>query len=316
MKTLSLTLLILAMQVARAQSFNPNLAAMLQDTLDSYVSMISNIKGMSVSVYLPGQGTWNATSGLSYAGQPITKDMRFGIASNSKLFVSTAILILAEDNVLSLNDSVKKWLPDHANVDPTITIRQLLNHTSGLPDPIFAAPWKDTIKNNPTRVFTEEEVLSWLGAPLSAPGNNYNYSNVNYILAGMIAKQATGFHISKIIRDRILTPLDMDSTFYDVQEAENGVIAHRWWDLVDYNDTSRVGLNSAGGCAGSMFSTASEMTQWYHALFSGQFLNDASMAELTNFLPTSNPNSDYGLGLALDRFQGYTFWGHGGSTWG
>ncbi|HPD53342.1 MAG TPA: serine hydrolase domain-containing protein, partial [Bacteroidia bacterium] len=125
----------------RAQTFNANLAAMLQDSLDYYVNAIPNIKGMSAGVYLPGQGYWQGQSGDSYAGQPITADMEFGIASNTKLFVSATMLKLAEDGLLSLDDSVSAWLPAHPYIDPAISIRQLLNHTSGVSDPIFASPW-------------------------------------------------------------------------------------------------------------------------------------------------------------------------------
>lgn len=114
----------------------------------------------------------------------------------------------------------------------------------------------DTIKAHPTRVFTPIEVLSWVGAPVFTAGTNWGYSNVNYILAGTAAKKATGLHISKIIRDSILTPLNIDSSFYDVEEASVGVIAHRWFNSIDYNDTSRIGLNSAGGAAGLLFSTS------------------------------------------------------------
>jgi D-alanyl-D-alanine carboxypeptidase len=298
----------------RAQTFNANLAAMLQDTLDTYVAAISNVKGMSACVYLPGQGYWQGTSGVSYTGQPVTSDMKFGIASNTKLFVSTTMLMLAEDHILSLDDSLHNWLPSYPNINPDITIRQLLNHTSGIPDPIFVSPWFDTINAHPTRVFTPVEVLGWVGAPLFAPGNGWYYSNVNYILAGMIAENATGFHISRLIRDSILTPLGMDSTFYDVQESPLNVIAHRWWNNVDYNDTSRVALNTAGGCSGAIFSTASEMAQWYHALFSGQLLNQSSMNELTSFVATTSPVMDYGLGLDREITQGRRYWGHGGST--
>ncbi len=300
----------------KAQTFNTQLASMLQDTLDTYVSAISNIKGMSASVYIPGQGMWQGTSGVSYSGQPITKEMEFGIASNSKLFVSTMMLMLQEDGILSLEDSVHRWLPNYTNVNPDITIRQLLNHTSGVSDPIFSSPWMDTIMTNPTRVFTPNEVLSWLGAPAFAPGTGWNYSNVNYILAGMIAQSATGFSISQLIRDSILDPLNMDSTFYDVEEPERGIISHRWYNSIDYNDTSRVGLNSAGGCAGSIFSTSSEMAQWYHALFSGQIISASSLAELSTFVATSNPDYDYGLGLDRSTTLGTDYWGHGGSTWG
>jgi len=315
-KIIRVTLFLLAIQSASAQSFNPQLAAMLQDTLDTYVAMISNIKGMSASVYVPGQGTWQGTGGVSYAGQPVTSDMKFGIASNTKLFVSTAMLMLAEDGIISLDDSLHKWLPTYPNINSNITIRQLLNHTSGISDPIFVAPWMDTIMAHPSRVFTPVEVLSWVGAPLFAPGTGWSYSNINYILAGMIAQSATGYHISEIIRDSILTPLNLTNTFYDVEEPEIGTIAHRWWNNVDFHDTSRIGVNSAGGPAGAIFSTSSDMTQWYHALFSGQLVNQASITEIATFGPTSNPTYDYGLGLSRETTLGYTYWGHGGDIWG
>jgi CubicO group peptidase (beta-lactamase class C family) len=107
----------------------------------------------------------------------------------------------------------------------------------------------------------------------------------------------------------------MDSTFYDVEEPENGLLAHRWYNGFDYNDTSRVGLNTAGGCAGSLFSTSGEMAQWYHALMSGQILNATSMANLTTFIATPTSYT-YGLGLEKQTFFGHIIWGHGGSTWG
>jgi D-alanyl-D-alanine carboxypeptidase len=320
-----LTIAILSFSVfgLKAQSFNPLLASMLQDTLNTYVSQITNIKGMSASVYIPGQGIWTGVSGNSYAGQPITSDMRFGIASNSKLFCSVMMLKLTENNIISLEDSLKDWITiSNPNINPNITIRQLLNHTSGLSDPFFEAPWMDTILANPTRVFTPNEVLGWIGAPLFAAGTSWGYSNTNYVLAGMVAENASGFSLSTLIRDSILTPLNMDSTFIDVQEPVNGILAHRWWNRVvnpvteDYHDTSRVGLNSAVGYAGSIFSTSSEMVQWYNALFNGQLINQSSMNELTTFIATSNPNYQYGLGLSRDVTQGIRYWGHGGRTWG
>lgn len=316
MKKFALSFLVFFMVFGAKAQFNASLATMLQDTLNYYTALISNIKGLSVAVNVPGQGIWTGTSGISYTAHPITPDMRMGIASNSKLFVSTIMLKLAEDKIISLDDSVKKWLPTYANVNPNIKIRQLLNHTSGVTDPIFVSPWMDTVKKYPSRVFTPTEVVSWLSAPAFAPGAGYTYSNVNYILAGMVAKAASGINISKLIRDSILTPLNMDSTFYDVDEPATGTLAHRWWNGIDYNDTPRIGLNTAGGCAGSLFSTASEMVQWYAALFNKQIISQASINELTNFLPTGTAGYDYGLGIARSTTQGYKYWGHGGDTWG
>jgi len=317
MKTLFKTIvLLIVIQQANAQTFNPLLAAKLQDSLNYYVSVISNIKGMSASVYLPGQGIWTGTAGISYAGNPITPDMRFCIASNSKLFTATIMLKLQENNVIDLDDAISLYLPAYNNINPSITIRQLLNHTSGVSDPLFVSPWMDTINNNSTRVFTPAEVLGWVGAPTFNPGAGWGYSNINYILAGMIAHSVTGYPVSQLIRDSILIPLGLDSTYYDVEETSLGVRPHRWWNNIDYNDTSTVGISTAGGCAGSLFSTSSEMAQWYHALFSGQVLNQASMAELSNFVTTTSNTYDYGLGLSRETTLGRTYWGHGGSIWG
>ncbi len=302
---------------AKAQTFNPLLAAMLQDTLNTYVSQISNIKGMSASVFIPGQGVWTGVTGNSYSGKPITKDMRFGIASNTKLFVGVMMLKLAESKVFSLDDSIKKWVTiANPNISPNITIRQLLNHTSGVSDPFSVSPWFDTIRLNPTRVFTPNEVLGWIGTPLFPVGTSWQYSNTNYLIAGMVAQSASGVSLAKLIRDSILNPLNMDSTFIDFEEPTNGTLAHRWWNTIDYHDTSRVGLNSSLGYAGNIFSTSSEMVVWYDALFSGKVLSKKSMEELTSFVYTVNPILSYGLGLSRDVTQGLPYWGHGGSTWG
>lgn len=319
----SATLLLFLMPQAKPQPFNPLLAAMLQDTFNYYFSFASNMKGMTSSVYLPGQGIWQAAGGVSYAGHPTTLDMEFGIASNTKLFTSTAMLILQEDGILSLNDPISQWLPNlNPSINPNITIRQLLNHKSGIPEVIFYSPYLDSIKNNPTTVFTPEHVVSWVHSSDFPAGTSWNYSNTNYVLAGMIVKNATGFHISKIIRDSILLPLNLTGTFYDVEEPEIGTVTHRWWNgitgatITDYNAVSRVSLNTAGGPAGALFSNASDMAQWYHALFSGQVLNASSLAELTTFVATNSPIQQYGLGLFRETTQGLTYWGHGGDTWG
>jgi D-alanyl-D-alanine carboxypeptidase len=310
---LQIILLLLTIESVPAQTFNQNLANKLQYTLDSLVTLFSgNTKGISASVYCPGQGVWQGVSGISHAGTPLTTDMPLGLASNTKLFTAVTMLKLAEDNIISLNDSLSDWIPNYANINPNITIRQLLNHSSGISDPFFTTGLLDTIKKYPTRVYTPQLVLAEVGAPTFNPGAGYGYSNINYILAGMVAQSATGLPISQLIRNYILTPLQLDSTFYDIEEAEIGTIAHRWSNNVDWHDTSRISVNTAGGPAGSLFSTAGDMTKWYHELMNNQFLTAGSFAELTNFGTPGN----YGLGLQKATFFGNTTWGHGGSTIG
>jgi CubicO group peptidase (beta-lactamase class C family) len=300
-----------APQYTTAQPFNANLAAKLQQTLDVQVAAFPDTKGVSASVYYPGQGIWKGTSGISYAGHPITSDMEFGIASNTKLFTAVAVMKLVENNILNLNDQLQKWLPKYKNVDSSITIRQLLNHTSGIAD-VFTAASIAFIEANPAHNFTTAEVMAYIGPKLFSKGTSYGYSNTNYILAGMIIESAIGQPVSKIIRDSILTPLQLDSTFYDGKETVLGTIAHPWQDGVDVSAKSRNALNTLGTSAGSMYSTASEMAQWYQALLSGQVVSANSLKEITTFVSSGS----YGFGILTMQLFGRTLWGHGGSNTG
>ncbi|MBK7360086.1 MAG: serine hydrolase [Saprospiraceae bacterium] len=311
-KLIQLVIVFSTFANAIGQSFNPNLASKLQQKLDALVSSNPNTKGMAASVYYPDQGIWTGASGLSYSGHPITADMEFGLASNSKLFTSVMLLKLAEQHVLSLEDSLHEWLPNYNNINPNVTIRQLLNHRSGIDDMFSTQAHLDSILKKHDRIWKPEEVLKWIGPMRFTPGTNFYYSNTNYILAGLIVKSATGQSIAKLIRDSLLTPLQLDSTFFDVEEAPVGTISHRWYNEIDFHDTSRLSLNSAGGPAGAIFSTVNEMAQWYHALLDGNILSPSSLAELTNFLTPGN----YGLGFAKYTFFGNLCWGHGGQTLG
>lgn len=296
---------------AKAQPFSPALATMLQDTL-TFIGSFPGTKGASMSVTCPGQGTWQGTVGLSHAGVPINSNMELALESNSKLFTSVILLKLQEDNLINLDNPVSLYLPSYPNVNPNITIRQLLNHTSGVADPFASQPFLDSLDAAPNRLWTPVEVLSWVGLPNFAPGTGFNYSNTNYILAGMVAQSVTGFHISRLIRDSILTPLNLDSTFFDVQETVLGFVAHQWKNSVDVTAISKVSFMSAVGSAGAMYSTSSEMAQWYSALMNGQIINAGSLAQMTNFTVLSG--NYYGLGFKRQNINSTTLWGHDGRS--
>ena len=269
-------------QGAKSQPFNANLATRLQHTLDSLQALFPTTKGMSIGVYYPGQGSWRGASGISEAGVTITPNMEFGLASNTKLFTAVAIMKLVESNIVHLEDPLSLWLPAYTNVDPTITIRQLLNHRSGVGD-VFTQAQLPVIEANPLKIYTIPEVMAFVGPKTFNPGAAYGYSNTNYILAGMVAESATGMHISSLIRENILTPLQLDSTYFDVKETVLGSIAHPWRNGVDFSGSSRNAINSFGGAAGAMYSTSSEMVQWYNALFNGNVLTPASLAQIRSF---------------------------------
>jgi len=294
-----------------AQSFDSTLAAKLQTTLDS-MRAAHGIRGISASVIHPGQGMWRGTSGVSYSTVPITSDMEFGIASNTKLFTAVALLKLAENNLVGIDDALYRWLPTFRNIDSTITLRQLLNHTSGIEEVNNYPGYADSILANPNRVFTPDELMAWVGPPLFPAGTGWSYSNTNYLLAGMVLESASGRNIARFIRDGILTPLQLDSTFFDVQETILGTIAHPWQNGIDINRTPRISLNSSAWAAGAMYSTSGEMAQWYQALIGGRVLKANSFEQMTTFVGSGN----YGFGISRQTISGRTVWLHGGNIRG
>ncbi len=295
-----------------AQTFNTKLAAKLQEKLDELMISNPNTKGMSAGVYVPGQGPWYGTGGSSHNNVPITSSMKMGLASNSKLFTSVVMLLLAEKNIINLDDKLSKWLPKYNNIDENATIRQLLNHSSGIEDMTTTQAQLDSIHKNPLRAWKPEEVLSWIGPMKFIPGTGSYYSNTNYILAGMIAEKASGKKITKLIREYILDPYGLNHTFYDIEETIQGIIAHRWYKSVDYNDTSTISLHTAVGPAGSIYSTPEDMLKWYQQLLDGSILSPNSLNQLTQFTSPSN----YGLGITKMTLFNKALWGHGGITVG
>jgi len=297
--------------IGNAQTFDPVLAGQLQYKIDS-IRTASNLKGISASVIYPGMGTWKGVAGISHTGTPINSNMLFGIASNTKLFTGVLMLKLAESNIINIDDALQQHLPSFENIDPTITIRQLLNHTSGLDDVTSIAGYADSMLTDPNRVFTASEMMSWAGPPSFTAGSGWDYCNTNYLLAAMIAESATGQSYSQLLRDSILTPLQLDSTFLDVYESNTLPVAHPWQNGVNNNAVPRTSTNSAAWSAGAMYSTSGEMVQWYDALMNGQVLNSNSFNELTTFVGSGN----YGMGISRNTVIGRTVWTHGGVIWG
>ncbi|MFN4770168.1 MAG: serine hydrolase [Candidatus Kapaibacterium sp.] len=294
-----------------AQPVDNALAGRLQNTIDSLRAEFA-VPGVSACVYVPGRGVWQGVSGTSHAGVAIQPSMQFAIASNTKLFTGVLLLKLMQNKLLRLEDSLHSYLPPYANIDSNITIRQLLNNTSGLDDVTSVPGYPDSMLSNPRRIYTATELLRWAGAPEFAPGRGWSYCNTNYLIAGLIAEKVTGQPYHRLLRDSILTPLGLDSTFLDVYEDGRFTVAHPWQAGVDNFSVPRVSVNSAAWSAGAMYSTASEMVQWYRALMSGKVLGSEGYKELTTFVGSGK----YSTGLSEDTFVGRIVWQHGGSIWG
>jgi CubicO group peptidase (beta-lactamase class C family) len=180
-------------------------------------------------------------------------------------------------------------------------------------DDVTSVPgYPDSILNDPNRIYTAAELITWAGPPLFPAGTDWNYCNTNYLLAGMIAESVTGQPYGQLLRDDILTPLQLDSTFLDVYDSIPYAIANPWQNGFNNNAIPRKSLNSAAWAAGAMYSTSGEMVQWYDALMNGQVLSPSSFQELTTFVGSGN----YSMGIAETNVVNRTVWCHGGAIWG
>ena len=298
-----------------ASNFNPVWANRFQTVLDSLMRANPTSKGASMAVYTPEEGMWTGVSGISHPGVPITPDMRFGIGSNTKLFVAVAILKLQEEGVLNIDDHLYQWLPPIKNVDSTATIRQLLTHQSGIFDFLNDRPamFQDSIWADTARFWTSPEILATIGPPHFAPGNGYRYSNTNYLLAALVIESATGKTWVQKLHDLIFDPLNLDSTFVGAFEPRNGSVAaelDRFSGNLITNSPMTAEYSMVHG-GGSILSTASEMVQWYNALFNGSVISESSMQMMLSF----DPSSLYGLGIMVIESYPHSYL-HGGGMLG
>ena len=175
---LLLLLIMLFMSCVDESSTEQTLEEKLQQALDDRLRA-SNGKGISAAIILPDGQTWTGVSGMSHAATPITSNMRFAAGSIGKIFTGTTILQLAEEGRLDLDDPLSRWIPEkYPYVDPTITIRQLLNHTSGLYNFVDNHEWWASLFSEPERFWVPGDVITEFNRESLFPkGTDWNYSD-------------------------------------------------------------------------------------------------------------------------------------------
>lgn len=306
-------------------TFDSGLAYSLLRALDS-VRSVQGVRGVSASILIPGQGAWLGVSGVSSTNPLVNVDpaMLFGIGSNTKAFVSTTILKLAEAGVLSLDDPLSRFLPSYPNITGSVTIRQLLNMTSGLYDYLNDSNAQgDSVEANPLRLWTPEElVTTFVGPPHASPGGAYAYCNTNYVLLGMVINRVTGRSVSSQIREYILTPLALDHSYLEVEEKYTDPVAHPWDSGVDFAAIPVIAHFSTLWTAGGIMSTAENMARWSKSLYEGTLITEASRAQMLTLVPMSSTAAPglvwngYGLGVRQGTYYGKKILGHGGMVMG
>jgi CubicO group peptidase (beta-lactamase class C family) len=222
---------------------------------------------------------------------------RFRIASITKQFTSAAILLLEERGNLTLDDPVKKFLPDAPAAWDKITLRHLLTHTSGIPDVLDTSEFAAILSIATT---PEELVGRFCVLPLDfAPGSQFSYSNSGYILLCDLIEKISGASYADFLRENIFAPLGMNDSGYD---SNSVVIPHRASGYVSlaggFENAAFIHMSIPQG-AGGLYSTTGDLLKWNQALFGGKILKPESLEKMTTPF-----RENYALGLSVETAGG------------
>ena len=298
-------------------------------------AVADGVPGVTVTVRR-GHGTWAATAGVGNlaTGKPRSARDHYRIASITKTFVATVVLQLEAEGRLSLDDTVDTWLPglvrgnDHDG--RRITIRQLLNHTSGifdyLEDPGFQQTYMtaDGFMKHRFDEAAPEELLAiaMKNRPYFEPGASFAYSNTNYLLAARVIEKATGNDYGDEIDRRIIAPLHLTSTSVPTSRVTLPRPGSRAYSKLARTDTgptydvTELNPRLAYG-SGQMVSSSADLTRFYSALLGGRLLPPEQLKKMKTTVGSSRETSRYGLGLVDRKLScGVHVWGHDGGIYG
>jgi D-alanyl-D-alanine carboxypeptidase len=302
----------------------------LQQTLDEALKAGQGV-GVSAALIIPGRDVWLGTSGVSERAPAKALDPRmvFQMASIKKNLIAALILQLADEKRLSLDAPIGKWLPTYEHISPDITVRQLLNHTSGVfdyvehPDSLARRPLSSLDLN---KHWTPEEIITTLvGEPYFASGAGWHYSSTNYLLLQLIAARVTGSDVDEELRARFFEPLGLTSVFAVPGESvpPGFEIAHAWHDLDGDGTlddlTAQPNAAICSWAGGELYCTPEDLARWLVHLIEGDVLTPDSRQQMLSFhspTPGEDWMNGYGLGIAKNEINGIRWWGHAGWIFG
>ncbi|MDP4220645.1 MAG: serine hydrolase [Bacteroidota bacterium] len=282
--------------------------------------------GIGVSISVPGRPQWSGAIGFDDETTPMDTNLAFEIASNTKTFVTALIMKLQDNGMISIKDTIGKWLPKkYPNVSGAITIEQLLNHSSGIydylnDDPTDAALY--AFYDDPSTPWTPDSILmTFVGPPNFKPGTSYRYSNTNFLLAGMIAERAGGDKLNVLLHKNFIDPLHLTRTFFGGVDSVTIPFAHNWTPLdtlnpeIDYHGLDKTGQLTGAWGAGNMISATGDLIQWVNQLYTGKVVSKNALKQMMTMHKWPD-GSSYGLGTQSAPYYTKTFYGHTGSLIG
>ena len=251
---------------------------------------------------------------------PLDGEVRIG--SNTKTFVAVVILQLVQEGKITLDEPIETYLPGllkGEGIDATkITVRQLLQHTSGLPEYTDQIGLEDIFQVRDIYYSPRDLIDIALTHPAAfEPGSQFKYTNTNYIVLSLLAEKVTHRPLAEQITQRITEPLGLTHTYYPGPGEEDirGTHPHGYHrnsSAEEWKDITRMDPSWAGG-AGAMISTPSELGTFIQATFNGTLLTQDSITEMKKTVDTGQPNHGYGLGIfSMPLSCGGEAWGHSG----
>lgn len=293
----------------------------LQTSLERYAKNYK-LPGAVVAI-ASSQQTWIGVTGQSNLATKaaIQPTDRFRIGNLSEMFVAVVCLQLQEEDKLSLKDTLTDWLPPEISRripdSDKITIRQLLNHISRLPN-VDAVAFQQAVNADPTHRWTAAEMIEFMAvSPSPRARGLFAYSSINYLLLQMIIERATGEPLAKAIETRIIEPLALKNTFVELSSKQSAIHGYQDWNqdgtLEDVTDPL---LNTGLGLGGTaLVSNAPDLIRFMRALFfEDKLLSSDSRQTMMTMVETRK--GSYGLGIMNILTRWGEIWGQVGNTTG
>nr|WP_299214369.1 serine hydrolase domain-containing protein [uncultured Allomuricauda sp.] len=306
------------------------ISALLKEKLVD--STESPVHGISFLMESQGKVVVNEAVGKRKKnGNALKATDQYRIASSTKMFVSTIILQLQEEAKLELTDKIYPylkeieylrldefhWFADSAFVE-AISIEQLLSHRSGLAD-IFndrQQAFFGRVLNDPQRQYLPKDVVDLYfeyGLNKEAkfkPGEGWHYSDMNYVLLGLLIEKLDQKSLSQSIRERILKPLDLKDTYFEFHEKTEAKESrlHQYVGTIDFNDVN----TSFDWSGGGLVSTHQNLVTFIKALFTGKLISEQSLEKMMDAKTTNKNHLPYGLGVYESEYDGDIYYGHYG----
>jgi D-alanyl-D-alanine carboxypeptidase len=283
----------------------------LSKTLEKYCDQL-NVRSAVAAVTFPDGSTWEGAYGHC-GNQPTTNEMLFEAGSNTKTMVAAITLLLEEEGKISIDDTLYHYLQPIKNVGNGITIKQLLNHTSGLFS-YTSHPDFFTYINSNWNLFTSiDSTLEWfVDTPLYQPGSKWEYCNTNYLLLGKLIEHIEGKPLHEVMRNRLFTPNELDDSYLAFYENHNGIHTGSWFGS-SYDPNPSESFMSMAWAAGGVICTAADLAKWAKVLYGGDVLSTTSYNKMIQLHPDGF-GEGYGLGMAEWEYRGRKYYGHGGTT--